>query len=93
MNRNNEFCINKSVLGLFAAVLLLFFIVTSAGAADTLAVDIYGPGQRKVNIILLPPKTVPAGSMLALRKRICLFPLRQGLLIWTLKQISLSFLF
>lgn len=36
--------------------------VSNSVAADTLTVDIYGPGQRKVNIILLPPKTVPEGK-------------------------------
>ncbi|WP_320169478.1 protein tolB [Maridesulfovibrio sp.] len=49
------------------SVLLIFFVcvfgVPGKGfAADTLTVDIYGPGQRKVNVIVLPPKTVPEGK-------------------------------
>ncbi|NDV28457.1 protein tolB [Desulfovibrio sp. JC010] len=52
----------KSAYAMLAAMLLLVLAAANVFAADTLTVDIYGPGQRKVNIILLPPKTVPAGK-------------------------------
>ncbi|WP_319780250.1 protein tolB [Maridesulfovibrio sp.] len=52
----------KYVFGLLAVMLLLLLAAGNLFAADTLTVDIYGPGQRKVNIILLPPKTVQAGK-------------------------------
>ncbi|WP_432735949.1 protein tolB [Maridesulfovibrio sp. FT414] len=51
-----------SVLSVLAAFLIVCMTVSGSSAADTLTVDIYGPGQRKINIILLPPKTVPDGK-------------------------------
>lgn len=56
------FSIKKSALVLLAVMLLMLLAAGNLFAADTLTVDIYGPGQRKVNIILLPPKTVPEGK-------------------------------
>lgn len=38
---------------LFSAVLLL---AGTARAGDTLSIDIFGPGQGKVNVMILPPK-------------------------------------
>ncbi|WP_415716797.1 protein tolB [Maridesulfovibrio sp.] len=60
--KNNNFRIRTSVFGLVAVFMLMLIAVSDLYAADTLTVDIYGPGQRKVNIILLPPKTVPEGK-------------------------------
>ncbi len=51
-----------SVLSMLIAALFLIITAGESLAADTLTVDIYGPGQRKVNLILLPPKTVPEGK-------------------------------
>ncbi|NDV21890.1 PD40 domain-containing protein [Desulfovibrio sp. JC022] len=60
--KKNKLSIKKSALGLLVVMLLMLLAVGNLFAADTLTVDIYGPGQRKVNIILLPPKTVPEGK-------------------------------
>ncbi|WP_027177241.1 PD40 domain-containing protein [Maridesulfovibrio hydrothermalis] len=62
MKKIHRFNIKISAL-MFVSVFLFFAFTTgNVKAADTLSVDIYGPGQRKVNIILLPPKTVAAGK-------------------------------
>ncbi|WP_245577148.1 protein tolB [Maridesulfovibrio zosterae] len=47
---------------LFSVVMFSLFKAGNALAGDSLTIDIYGPGQRKVNVILLPPKTVPEGK-------------------------------
>ncbi|WP_319759254.1 protein tolB [Maridesulfovibrio sp.] len=57
-----KFNILTPVAGMLTAVLLFTIAAANVFAADTLTVDIYGPGQRKVNILLLPPKTVPSGK-------------------------------
>ncbi len=46
----------KRILTACVCSLLTFFVFSTAFAAGPLTVDIHGPGQRMVNIILLPPK-------------------------------------
>jgi TolB protein len=57
----------KRILTLCASIALAVLAATSICAAAPLSVDIHGPGQRMVNITLLPPKglsgaEVPQGS-------------------------------
>jgi len=46
----------KRITTLFATFVLVCLTAVSASARGPLTVDIHGPGQRMVNIILLPPK-------------------------------------
>lgn len=57
----------RKISAAFAAVMFLasvFFVsgVSQTFAQDTLTVDIFGPGQRKVNIVILPPRTLSEGK-------------------------------
>ncbi|ADU62435.1 MAG: PD40 domain-containing protein [Pseudodesulfovibrio sp.] len=58
MKRTLTFCASVAV-----AVVVTVFVATTALASGPLTVDIHGPGQRMVNIILLPPKGL-GGSQL-----------------------------
>ncbi|WP_291327917.1 protein tolB [Desulfovibrio sp. UCD-KL4C] len=58
----NKYSLLQCVVVLAASVMFFTLAASSSRASDTLAVDIYGPGQRKINIILLTPKTLPDGK-------------------------------
>ena len=51
----------KRILIFCASGLLVLLAAASALAAGPLTVDIHGPGQRMVNIVLLPPKALGDG--------------------------------
>lgn len=72
------FNIKKSAPVLLAVMLFMLLAAGNLFAADTLTVDIYGPGQRKVNIILLPPKTVPEGKYAGSRETDLPLPAEAG---------------
>ncbi len=52
----------RRLLGLAIPAILVAALlgVSQARAADTLSIDIFGPGQGKVNILILPPKPLGA---------------------------------
>lgn len=57
----------KKISSWFATSAVCLLIVLSvtpliANAQDTLTVDIFGPGQRQVNIVILPPRTLDEGK-------------------------------
>ncbi|SDL11782.1 TolB protein [Maridesulfovibrio ferrireducens] len=62
MSKRNYSYLQTGVVVFVAALMLFVFSAVNAKAVDTLSVDIYGPGQRKINIILLPPQTLPEGK-------------------------------
>ncbi|OEU68179.1 MAG: protein tolB [Desulfovibrio sp. S3730MH75] len=62
MSKRINSCLHSVKVILVAAIISLMFATGNVRAADTLTVDIFGPGQRKVNIILLPPQTLPEGK-------------------------------
>ena len=76
--KKNMFNIKKSAPVLLAVMLFMLLAAGNLFAADTLTVDIYGPGQRKVNIILLPPKTVPEGKYAGSRETDLPLPAEAG---------------
>ncbi len=54
----------KRILTLCASSVFVVFMTVGAFAAAPLTVDIHGPGQRMVNIVLLPPKALGGGQVL-----------------------------
>ena len=52
-----------------AAVVVSVFVATTSFAAGPLTVDIHGPGQRMVNIILLPPRSLGGSELRQLRPK------------------------
>lgn len=91
MNRILKFRMNKLGLALLSAFVFLISTTSHGEAADTLTVDIYGPGQRKVNIILLPPKTVPEGKYAGVAEKDLPLPAEAGTFSSDLKK-DLAFL-
>jgi len=53
----------KRILTLCATLVFAVFAATSALGSGPLTVDIHGPGQRMVNIILLPPKSLGGSEL------------------------------
>ena len=53
----------KRILIFCVSGLLILLAAASALAAGPLTVDIHGPGQRMVNIVLLPPKGLDGGQI------------------------------
>ncbi len=47
---------------LLAVIFMTLGVYGACFAQDTLTVDIFGPGQRKVNVVLLPPRTLDEGK-------------------------------
>lgn len=46
----------KRLITICAALALTLILAAAAAAQETLTVDIFGPGQRKVNMVILPPR-------------------------------------
>lgn len=86
MKNNLKFSIFSSVASLLIASFMVLSSVSVCPAADTLTVDIYGPGQRKVNLILLPPKTVPQGKYAGAKEKNLPLPGEAGTFSTDLKQ-------
>lgn len=74
-----------------AAVMIFIFAAGNSRASDTLAVDIYGPGQRKINIILLTPKTLPEGKYKGAKSQVLPLPADANVFEKEIKQ-DLSYL-
>lgn len=62
MKKMHRLSIRQLTMSLLAMLMIAACAAGQVLADDTLTVDIYGPGQRKVNVILLPPKTLPEGK-------------------------------